>query len=341
MTLEVKAISKSEDGDAQSPQLEPQSLHNLSMPAADSSISLGAVLVAEGCAASNASYHLNIRVAGVPESLTVPFTFTNASGWTQERSAAEQRRNEAQRLVNALTAAGCNSRGKIQDARRAVQQVLEAAQGDLGRTINMGNWAQEKQYCQSEWDRLHQHPAPRPVQLARPKLLEWQRAELDRVPGVIGFAYELLYVADDDRARLLSWFAGKKLEDLFVTTAGTKNVVKKLWARWGLMHSQSLDIVYLSNSPRPGPLPHTGDPLLCLPNSYLLSICCLPARYLLVAYLVSTRCSLVIHLLFSCYSLIIHLLPARYTVCHGVWVVKGCLKHSKRQNASLFLYKCW
>ena len=232
------------------------------MPAAGSSMLLGPVLVAENCAASNAPYHLIIRVAGVPQPLIVPFTFTDASEWTQEQTAAEQSRKEALGRVNVLTAAVCQNRGQVQSARSAVEHVLEAAQGQLAHVINMANWAQEKQRYQDEWDLLHQLPATRQVQVARPKLQDWQRAELDRVPGVIGFVYELLYVADDDQARLLSWFAGGRLEDLFVTTSATKNAVKELWTRLGLMRTQSLNIVYLQSSSRPGALPHTGDPLL-------------------------------------------------------------------------------
>lgn len=269
MMYEVSAVSKSEDGDAQCPRLDQRSLHMLSMPAADSSVSLGPVLVAQGCAASNAPYHLNIWVVGVPEPLTVPFTFTDASGWTQEKSAAEQRRNEAQRLVNGLTVSRGQKRGQTVTAQDLVDEALRAAEGSLGHAVSMDNWIHAKDRCQAEWDQLHQLPAPRPLQVARPKLLDWQRAELDRVPGVIGFAYELLYVADDDQARLLSWFAGNKLEDLFVTTSGTKNAVKQLWARWGFMNTKTLNIVYLSSSPAPGPLPHIGDPLLC--QSYAAS----------------------------------------------------------------------
>ena len=283
MKFGVSAVSKNEDGDAQCPQLDPRSLYSLSMPAADSSISLGPVLVAAGTAASNAPYHLIITVAGVPEPLTVPFTFTDASGWTQEKSAAEQRRSGAQRLVNGLTVARSQKQGNIQAAQESVDQALAAAQGAFGHAVNMDNWAHAKIHCQADWDRLHQLPLPRPLQLARPKLHEWQRAELSRVPGVIGFAYELLYVADDDQARLLSWFAGNKLEDLFVTTSETKNMVKQLWARWGFMHTQSLNIVYLSNSSGSGPLPHTGDSLLC--QSYLVSyVLTIPAAHLLLAY---------------------------------------------------------
>lgn len=262
----VSAVSKCKDGDAQCPQLDPRSSHILSMPAADSSMSLGPVLVAEGCAASNAPYHLTIRVAGVPEPLTVLFTFTDASGWTQEKSAAEQRRNEAQRFVNGLTAAMGQKRGNIQTAQESVDQALQAVQGLLGHAVSIENWAHAKDRCQAEWDRLHQLPASRPLHLACPKLLDWQRVELDQVPGVIGFTYELLYVADDDQARLLSWFAGNKLEDLFVTTPGTKNAVKQLWARWGFMNSKSLNIVYLSSSSGPSALPHTGDPAPCMPQ---------------------------------------------------------------------------
>ena len=263
MTCEVSAVSKSEDGHAQCPRLDPRSLHTLSMPAAESSVSLGPVMVAEGCAASPVSYHLKIRVAGVSEPLTVPFTFTDASGWTQEKSTAEQRRSEAQRLVNGLTVTMGQERGNIQTAQNMIDQALAAAQGPLGHAVNVHNWAHANNRCQAEWDRLHQLPAPRPLQLDRPKLHQWQRAELDRVPGVIGLAYELLYVADDDQARLLSWFAGNKLEDLFVTSPATKNRVKELWKRWGFMLTHSLDIVYLSSYSGPGQLPHTGGALLC------------------------------------------------------------------------------
>lgn len=275
MTLDVRAASKSEEGDAQCPQLALFSLDSLSMPAAASSMTLGPVLLAEGCAASNALYHMIIKVAGVPEPLTVPFTFTDASGWTQEKSAAKQRTHEAQQQVNVLTAAVGKNRGDVHDATAQVERVLEAAQGPHGHAINLDNWTHVKNQCQAEWNQLHQLPAARPVQIARPKLNDWQRAELDRVPGVIGFVHELLYVADDDEARLLSWFAGSKLEDLFVANAETKNAVRGLWDRWGLMGRQSVNIVYLSTSSRPGPLPHSGDPLLC--HSYLATHLLVPS----------------------------------------------------------------
>lgn len=270
VTLEVRAVSKSEDRDAKCPQLAP--LDTLSMPAAASSMTLGPVLLAEGCAARNAVYHLVIRVAGVPEPLVVPFTFTDASGWTQEKSAAKQRTHEAQQQVNVLTAAVGRNRGDVHDATAQVERMLEAAQGALGHAINMDNWTQVQNQCQAEWNRLHQLPAARPVQIAHPKLSERQRAELDRVPGVIGFVHELLYVADDDQARLLSWFAGSRLEDLFVANAETKNAVRGLWERWGLMGRQSVNIVYLTAGSRPGPLPHSGDPLLShsYPATYML-----------------------------------------------------------------------
>lgn len=296
MTLEVRAVSKSEDGDAQCPQLALWD--TLSMPAAASSMSLGPVLLAEGCAASNALYHLVITVAGVPEPLTVPFTFTDASGWTQEKSAAKQRTNQAQQQVNELTAAVGKNRGDVHDAAAQVDRVLEAAQGALGHAINLDNWTHVRNQCQAEWNRLHQLPPPRPAQIARPKLSERQRAELDRVPGVIGFVHELLYVADDDEARLLSWFAGSKLEDLFVANAETKNAVRGLWERWGLMGRQSVNIVYLSTSSQPGPLPHSGDPLLC--HSCLATCLMVTTSYLRGNLPSPTSCALDVCLLPTC-----------------------------------------
>ena len=246
---------------AQCPQLDPSHLHKISMTAADSRIALGPVLVAGGSAAVHGLYHLTISVAGVPEPLVVPFTFTDASGWTHEKAAAEHSRSEAQKRVNELTATGCHNRGRTQDAQEAVQRVLDVAEARLGSVIGLDDWPQASAYCQNELYRLQQLPAPRQLRVARSVLQPWQKAQLDRIPGVIGFAYQLLYVADDDQARLLSWFARSTLEDLFVAAWETKEDVQALWGSWGLMNTHSLNIVHVPehSSSRQGALPNSGD----------------------------------------------------------------------------------
>lgn len=271
MTLEVGPAADNQAG-AQCPQLDPSSLQILSMPAAESSIALDPVLVAEGSAAVHGLYHLTISVAGVPEPLVVPFTFTDASGWTHEKTAAEQSRGEAQRRVNELTATVCQNRGRTQEAQAAIRRILHAAGSQVGRLISLDDWPQASAHCQHELYQLQQLPAPRQVRVARPVLQGWQKAQLDQVPGVIGFAYELLYVADDDQARLLSWFARGSLEDLFVAAWETKDGVQALWASWGLMNKHSLNIVHVPShsSSRQGALPHSGDIHFCAGAAMLL-----------------------------------------------------------------------
>lgn len=274
LTLQVSTAASQLDG--QCPKLYPCSLQNLSMPAANSSVALGPVLVAEYSAAANGPYHLIIRVAGVPEPLVVPFTFTDASGWTDEKAAAEQRRSEAQRRVNELTATVCYNRGRTQDAQAAVERTLDAVESQLGSAVSLDDWPGASARCQQELDRLQQLPTSRQVRVAHPVLQGWQRAHLGQVSGVIGFAYELLYVTDADQARLLSWFARSNLEDLFVTAWETKDAVQALWSKWGLMRTRSLNIVHVPqhDSSRRTTLPPAGDLQCCAKAALLVSAFC-------------------------------------------------------------------
>ena len=226
------------------------------MQSTTSTVALSPVLVAPDTSASSGCYQLSIRVHGVPEPLVVPFTFTDASGWSQEMQAAQLGRDDAQRRVNELTAALAVSRGRTQNLEAAAESALARAQRQLNIAVGINNWQQVRDGCQLE---LQQLPDGRPARLTHCLVTREQRAQLDTVPEVIGFAHELLYVAGDDEARLLSWFSQGCMWDLFVTDAKCKPQILRLWSVWGLM-GQRLTI-------RPLPfitataawLPHSGQ----------------------------------------------------------------------------------
>ena len=260
VTFNVSIVHSQAVEEQPSPQLDVSSTQSIMMPPLTSTVAVGPTLVAAGTAASNGPYQLSIRVAGVPQPLEVPFTFTDASGWTQEMAAAQQRRDDAQRKHDGLTMAACNNRGCTQKLETQVDEALCGAHRQLGNLVNMNNWLQARAHCEAA---LQEIPPARPIWLAQPLLHERQKAELRRVPGVIGFAHELLTVADDDQARLLSWFAQNSMWDLILATWDPRDHVRHLWSQWGLMGSKRLTLVSLSSpDSAQHKLPHEGQLLL-------------------------------------------------------------------------------
>ncbi len=227
---------------AQCPQLDLASVQGISMSPAQSNLLLGPVLVAANTTAASQAYSLSIKVAGVPEALSVAFNFTDAAGWTEDQQAAQQRRSEAQRSVNTHIASLGAKRGHSADAKEAVRRALAGAQESLGTAVNLGNWGQIQKESQQQLQAL---PAPRRMHMQGQLLHPQRRAELNTIPGVIGFGYELIHVINDDDARLLSWYACASLRILFVTTWAAQKLVEDKWSEWGLTASQSLDFVVL------------------------------------------------------------------------------------------------
>lgn len=260
VTLSISALPRQAAEEQPCPQLDASGLQSIMIPAAVSSIAIGPIVVTADTVANNGQYQLRIRVDGVPQPLEVPFTFTDASGWTQEVAAAQEKTVGAQRKHNGLTMASCNNRKCTQKLEKDVNDALCEAQRQLRNVVNINNWPQARADCEAA---LQQLPPSRPVRLAEPLLHEGQKAALRRVPGVIGFAHELLTVADVDQARLLSWFAQNSMWDLFLDSWDPRDHVRHLWAQWGLMDSARLTLVLLSSPDNvQHSLPHEGQLLL-------------------------------------------------------------------------------
>ena len=224
------------------PQLDLSSVQGISMPPPASSLQIGPVLVAPNTTASSGLYKLTIRVGGLPEPLVVPFRFTNASGWTQEQTAAQQRKNNLQGQVNTHSASLHAKRSETRKLEESIQQALQGAQNSLGQSVTLQNWEQAIRHCQLKLQHL---PPARSLHMRYQVLHPQQRTELGLVPGVIGFAYELLHVANEDDARLLSWCAAGNLQILFVMTWKAQEAVEALWSQWGLTQTQRLTFVPL------------------------------------------------------------------------------------------------
>lgn len=212
------------------------------MSPTDSKIQLGPVLASANAAATSGAFSLTIRVAGVPEPLVVPFTFTDAAGWSHEQQAAQQRKHEAQRRVDASTASLGAKRGAAAGAAQAVQRAMSGAERSLDISVTLDNWHHVVSHCQAELQRL---PTPRPLHLRTQMLQHQQKAEISLIVGVIGFGYDLICVTADDDARLLSWYAHGSLESLYVRTWAAAEAVEAKWKEWGLVRGHQLTFVIL------------------------------------------------------------------------------------------------
>ena len=272
MTIAVSGVAsktETETAAAKCPQLDLASVPGISMLPSASSTQIGPVSVALNTNAGSGAYQLSVRVAGVPEPLLVPFRFTDASAWTEERTAAQQSRDCAQTQVNEYTAMLGTKRERLDTSKKLIHHALQSATNSLGQPVNVANWEQTSINCNSGLQHL---PHPRQTHVRQPMLDQQQKAQLSMVPGVIGFAHELLFVADDDAARLLSWLAQGSLNHLFVADWAAQARVEQLWRQWGLISRFRLTFVpleglhTLQTDLRNQALPHAGLLLYAAPK---------------------------------------------------------------------------
>lgn len=243
--MTVNSPPSSSDTASAVPELENTELTIL--PAATSTL-LGPVLVRSNTGNRDGNYQLVLQINHVPKSLEIPFIFNNASQWTQELTDAKHSKDEADRRLRDCLAQLSDQQAAVNTMQNQISERLAHAQQQFPVPVSAANWQQVRDSCHGELMHL---PQPRAATVPlNTRLSDAEKSTLHQIPGVLGFVYDLLSVADNTDARLLSWFAQRSLLNLVVATWEAKLAVEHLWLhQWG-KHNQRLTIWPLSTMRR-------------------------------------------------------------------------------------------
>ena len=223
------------------------------------STAIGPICVAGSTGQVFGNYCLLIQVDSVPDPLRVVFNFTNASQWTREHAEAKLRADEAKRQLDACLREVNTQESRVTALSAQITSKLAAAGTASQQGVSLGNW---QAISQTFLARLQQLPVPRPAKSSQ-LVTQAEKHHLLQIPGVLGFVYDHLGVADETDARLLSWYAQLKLSWLVVSTWSAKLAVEDLWIRqW--KKRQQLTLLPLDRVSQAPPnllqlnLPHAG-----------------------------------------------------------------------------------
>ena len=217
---------------------------------------IGPLCVMASTGRKSGTYTLTVRVNSVPKPLSIDFSFTDASQWTDDCTAAQHRKTEADRLLNTRLKDKSDQDAIIRTVHKEIADKLAAAQTPSCMP-DVNTWQNVQQQCLVLLQQLHE---PRAAKISS-IVTATERQTLHQTNGVLGFVSELLGVADVTDARLLSWFAQSRLETLVVATWDVKLAVEQLWVQWS--KPWPLTILPLDGTPSAShllqqPLPHTG-----------------------------------------------------------------------------------
>lgn len=261
ISVSIEDPSRPSYAGPQLPKLDPVNSIQLSMPES-AATAVGPFLVAMNTGSKFGNYCLMLQVADVPNPLQMEFTFTDASKWSDDCIDAQHQKEEADRLLSSCIQNRASQQKRVCELDSQIAQKLAAAQ-TASHQPNASNWQDIQQDCLT---RRQQLPMPRAARLRSGLVNPTQKQALHQIPGVLGFACDLLGVTDEPDAKLLSWYAQFDLSTLVVATWDAKLAVEDLWTQQWHKGQQltilPLDQVSTSPDVLGRALPHRGTCIL-------------------------------------------------------------------------------
>lgn len=199
--------------------------NTIDLPLGEGSVRFGPVLVQSDTTATEGSYSLSISAKGLPRIRTL-FELYEAQRLTTDVAEALDAYNQAiarrQALKDKKTGAGLRDKKHEWDQRKkALLDAEETVQQCVPSDASGGTLQEKLERCDRDLAALPSARSAREHPTAKHPLHE----QLMAVPGVLGFLHDLVFVRDDNDARVLSWMAQRRLQTLVVDTFESSKAV--------------------------------------------------------------------------------------------------------------------